>query len=84
MNKELKEYWETKYAFLTTQEIALLKKNKGNCSFDEWYIALQYYAELINEDNDKTMITGCGEECWKEAYDDGMTVDKAFQEGFED
>lgn len=79
--KHLGKYWRLKFSMLTAQEIERLAMDKTNTVFDAWYEALQAYA-MAMEDGERCWITDCGEECWRQSYDEGMTVQAAFVEGF--
>lgn len=56
--------------------------NKNNSSFEIWYEALQHYAEMLDEDFERCLITGCGDEYWKMSYDSGMGIRMTLIEGF--
>lgn len=79
---DAKQFFKEKYSLLSFSEIALLMKTKENSSWEEWYEALQSYADSLGEDWERSLITDCGEECWREAYDSGDDVKTAFIEGF--
>ena len=79
---ELKEFFKQKYSLLASAEIAQLMKTKENSSWEEWYEALQSYADGLGEDWERSLITDCGEKCWRESYDSGNDVQEAFKEGF--
>lgn len=77
-----KEFFRRKYELLDSKEIAALNKTKTNSSFEEWYEALQAYTDSQGGDWERSLVTDCGEECWKEAYEDDMEVSEAFESGF--
>ena len=79
---EPKEFFKQKYSLIASAEIAQLKKTKENSSWEEWYEALQAYADGLGEDWERSLITDCGEECWRESYDSGDDTQEAFNEGF--
>jgi hypothetical protein len=81
--KNLAKYWRLKFSMLTGQEIERLHMDKTNTVFDAWYEALKAYACTM-EDGERSWITDCGVECWRQSYDDGMTVHDAFRQGFEE
>lgn len=78
----LRTFWKMKYQFLTSKEIASLRKTKDNATFDEWYEALQSYADALGEDWDRSLVTDCGPECWQDSFEKGMDVETAFKDGF--
>ena len=74
--------FKEKYSYLTCAEIKALNKTDKNCSFSEWYEALQSYVDHLGNDWERKLITDAGEECWKELYEFGHEVSEALAEGF--
>jgi hypothetical protein len=81
---DVKEFFRNKYSLLDSSEIAVLMKTKINASWEEWYEALQSYADSLGEDWERSLITDCGEKVWREAYDSGDDVKTAFIENMID
>ena len=47
----------------------------------DWYELLQEYSFILG--HERELITECGEECWREAYINGLDIPNAFRDGFE-
>ncbi len=80
---DVKEFYREKYKLLDSTEISKLDKRKGNCLFDEWYEALQAYTDSFGEDWERSLVTDCGYQCWKDLYEEGYNTSEAFKEGFD-
>ena len=79
---DAKQFFKEKYSLLSSSEIAALMKTKENSSWEEWYEALQSYADSLGDDWERSFITDCGDGCWHEAYNSGCDVKTAFVDGF--
>jgi hypothetical protein len=82
MNKKLIKIFRNKYKYLDNGEIMKLNKTKLNSCFEEWYECLQAY--VINIFGDRKLVTGSGEDCWKQAYENGDNIAETFEDGFKD
>ncbi len=69
---------------MNCKEIDRINPNKTNVSFEEWYLFLQHYAEMLGEDWERCLITDCGVESWIEFYEMGCGMRKIILEGFEE
>jgi hypothetical protein len=67
---------------MTCKDIDNLNLSNKNSTFEYWYEALQRYAEALGDDWERCLITDCGEECWKEFFDDGYGIKMTIIEGF--
>jgi len=81
---DVKEFFRNKYSLLDSSEIAVLMKTKINASWEEWYEALQSYADSLGGDWERSLITDCGEKVWREEYDSGDDIKTAFIENMTD
>jgi hypothetical protein len=57
-------------------------QNASTLSWTDWYGRLMEYSFILG--HGREFVSDCGEECWKELYDDGLSVPEAFQAGFEE
>jgi len=57
-------------------------QDKETLSWIDWCERLQEYSYVLG--HERELVIGCGEECWKGLYEEGLDIPEAFRVGFEE
>lgn len=53
-------------------------------NFFEWYVDLLKYAESMNPGDGASNVLSYGDNCWLQMFEEGLEVEDAYKNGFED